>query len=88
MATDLLKPGGYGRMLGVSRELDTSKTWGMTKIDVAKVEALAAKSLTAEYTQKAWRSKDKIDTGTALPLMDCYVAPCVTACAIHQDIPE
>ena len=88
MATDLLKPGGYGRMLECVKELDTSKTWGMTKIDVAKVEALAAKSLTAEYTQKAWRSKDKIDTGTALPLMDCYVAPCVTACAIHQDIPE
>ncbi|MEN1585793.1 FAD-dependent oxidoreductase, partial [Pseudomonas aeruginosa] len=23
-----------------------------------------------------------------LPLTDCYVAPCVTACAIKQDIPE
>ena len=44
--------------------------------------------LTADYTQKAWRSKDVIDTGGALPLTDCYVAPCVSACAIHQDIPE
>ena len=26
--------------------------------------------------------------GKALPLTDCYVAPCVTACPIHQDIPE
>ena len=45
-------------------------------------------SLTAEYTQKSWRSKDVIDAGGALPLTDCYVAPCVSACAIHQDIPE
>ena len=81
MATDLLKPGGYGRMLECVKELDTSKTWGMTKIDVAKVEALAAKALTAEYTQKAWRSNDKIDTGTALPLC-CVVQsdPCSTPC--------
>ncbi len=88
MATDLLKPGGYLRLLECVKELDSSDTWQMNRIDVAKLEALATKSLTAEYTQKSWRSKDVIDTGSALPLTDCYVAPCVSACAIHQDIPE
>ena len=88
MATDLLKPGGYLRLLECVKELDDSDTWQMTRIDVAKLEVLAARALTAEYTQKAWRSKDVIDTGSALPLTDCYVAPCVSACAIHQDIPE
>jgi putative selenate reductase len=88
MATDLLKPGGYLRLLECVKELDSSDTWQMTRIDVAKLEALATKALTAEYTQKSWRSKDMIDTGSALPLTDCYVAPCVSACAIHQDIPE
>jgi putative selenate reductase len=55
---------------------------------VVRLEALAAKAVCAEYTQKAWRSKDAIDAGGPLPLTDCYVAPCVSACAIHQDIPE
>jgi putative selenate reductase len=88
MATDLLKPGGYLRLLECVKALDGSDTWGMTRIDVAKVEALAAKALTADYTQKAWRANDSIDAGGPLPLTDCYVAPCVSACAIHQDIPE
>lgn len=88
MATDLLKPGGYLRMLECVKELDKSDTWSMTRIDVAKLEALAARAVTADYTQKSWRSNDVIDTGSALPLIDCYVAPCVSACAIHQDIPE
>ena len=88
MATDLLKPGGYLRLLECVKALDGSDAWAMTRIDVAKLEALAAQSLSAEYTQKDWRSNDVIDTGSALPLTDCYVAPCVSACAIHQDIPE
>ena len=88
MATDLLKPGGYLRLLECVKALEGSDTWGMTRIDVAKLEALAAKALTADYTQKAWRARDSIDAGGPLPLTDCYVAPCVSACAIHQDIPE
>jgi len=88
MATDLLKPGGYLRLLECVKELDRSDTWQMGRIDVARLEALAAKAVSAEYTQKAWRSKDVIDAGGPLPLTDCYVAPCVSACAIHQDIPE
>jgi len=88
MATDLLKPGGYLRLLKCVKELDRSDTWQMTRIDVTKLEALAAKALTADYTQKSWRSKDVINAGGPLPLTDCYVAPCVSACAIHQDIPE
>lgn len=88
MATDLLKPGGYLRLLECVKELDRSDGWSMSRIDVARLEALATKALSAEYTQKAWRSRDVIDTGAALPLTDCYVAPCVSACAIHQDIPE
>jgi putative selenate reductase len=66
MATDLLKPGGYLRLLECVKALEGSDTWGMTRIDVAKLEALAAKALTADYTQKAWRAKDSIDAGGPL----------------------
>ncbi|MGL6153164.1 MAG: putative selenate reductase subunit YgfK, partial [Aeromonas sobria] len=88
MATDLLKPGGYLRQIECLKEIDASGSWGMSQVDVAKLEALAAKALTMDYTQKEWKSEDRIEVGGGLPLTDCYVAPCVTACAVHQDIPE
>ena len=88
MATDLLKPGGYLRMSECLRELENSDAWGMQSVDVARLEALASKAVSMEYTQKNWKSEDRIDVAEALPLTDCYIAPCVTACAIKQDIPE
>ncbi|WP_043597656.1 putative selenate reductase subunit YgfK [Aeromonas diversa] len=88
MATDLLKPGGYLRQRECLAELDASDCWGMTRVDVEKLETLAARALTMEYTQKGWKSEDRIEVGASLPMTDCYVAPCVSACAIHQDIPE
>ena len=88
MATDLLKPGGYMRMTDCATELDGSEFWAMEKIDLVKLEALAAKSLVVNYTQKEWRGPEDISVKEAVPLTDCYVAPCVTACPISQDIPE
>ena len=82
-ATDLLKPGGYLRQIECLKEIDASNSWGMSQVDVAKLEALAAKALTMDYTQKEWKSEDRIEVGGGLPLTDCYVAPCVTACAVH-----
>ncbi|WP_061325004.1 putative selenate reductase subunit YgfK [Serratia rubidaea] len=88
MATDLLKPGGYLRQTQCVRELEQSECWEMERIDVAKLTLLAQQALEASYSQKAWRSDDEIDAGGPLPQHDCYVAPCVSACAIKQDIPE
>ncbi|MBK4714830.1 MULTISPECIES: putative selenate reductase subunit YgfK [Tenebrionibacter/Tenebrionicola group] len=88
MATDLLKPGGYLRMAKSTRMLEEVADWGRRHIDVAALDQLAKRALNADWAQKEWKSKDEIDTGEALPLTDCYVAPCVTACAIKQDIPE
>ncbi|WP_025820544.1 putative selenate reductase subunit YgfK [Shewanella marina] len=88
MATDLLKPGGYLRLADCAQELDSSDQWQMDQIDLVKLEALAAKSLVAEYTQKEWRGPEQISVKKAVPLTDCYVAPCVAACPISQDIPE
>ena len=88
MATDLLKPGGYLRLSECMRELEQSDGWKMTRVDVARLNALAEKAVSMAYTQKHWKPDDRIDVGEKLPLTDCYVAPCVTACAIKQDIPE
>ncbi|HHT5648788.1 TPA: putative selenate reductase subunit YgfK [Raoultella planticola] len=88
MATDLLKPGGYLRLSECMRELEQSDGWKMTQVDVTRLNALAEKAVSMAYTQKHWKPNDHIDVGEKLPLTDCYVAPCVTACAIKQDIPE
>ncbi|HHT5348770.1 TPA: putative selenate reductase subunit YgfK [Raoultella planticola] len=88
MATDLLKPGGYLRLSECMRELEQSDGWKMTQVDVTRLNALAEKAVSMAYTQKHWKPNDRIDVGEKLPLTDCYVAPCVTACAIKQDIPE
>ncbi|MEO3990545.1 putative selenate reductase subunit YgfK [Pseudocitrobacter cyperus] len=88
MATDLLKPGGYLRLSACMRELETSNAWQMAHVDVAKLNRLAEDAVTMEYTQKHWKPEERINVAEGLPLTDCYVAPCVTACAIKQDIPE
>lgn len=85
MATDLLKPGGYLRLAACARLLNAHAP---RTIDVDKLNALADAALEADWAQKGWKGKEEIDVGEALPLTDCYVAPCVTACAIKQDIPE
>jgi putative selenate reductase len=88
MATDLLKPGGYLRMTECAKRLDESEQWDTTQIDVNKLETLAKKSLSVDYTQKSWRSSENISVHASLPITDCYVAPCVVACPIEQNIPE
>ncbi|STT07584.1 oxidoreductase [Klebsiella michiganensis] len=75
MATDLLKPGGYLRLSECMRELEKADGWNMTQIDVERLNALAEKAVSMDYTQKQWKPEERIDTGEPLPLLDCYVAP-------------
>lgn len=88
MATEMLKPGGYGRL---ARAVDKSKEvndWNRDGINLKALEILAEKALTAPEYKKDWRGTDVISTEEELPLYECAVAPCKTACAIHQDVPE
>ncbi|MFA5698274.1 MAG: putative selenate reductase subunit YgfK [Sphaerochaeta sp.] len=90
LATDLLKPGGYTRLNQMAQILEESSGWSLAEIDIAKLEKLVADVHDGLYTgsTKEFRGTDSIKIGEQLPLTDCYVAPCVTACAIHQDVPE
>jgi putative selenate reductase len=88
LATDLLKPGGYVRMKQLAQLCESAPGWDMDHIDVKKLEQTAQKALTAEYAKKDFRGEDTISTHQPLPLLDCYVAPCVSACPIQQDVPE
>jgi putative selenate reductase len=88
MCTDLLKPGGYVRQTQMAEALEKIKNWEMTSIDVKTLKKLSAASLVDLPFHKEFRGIEEVSTKGELPLTDCYVAPCITACAINQHIPE
>lgn len=90
LATDLLKPGGYGRLKQMVEILEKSKAWEMQGIDLKKLDKLASDAREGKYVEisKDFRGTDSVKIDEDLPMFDCYVAPCVVACPIHQDVPE
>ncbi|WP_066016738.1 putative selenate reductase subunit YgfK [Endozoicomonas atrinae] len=88
MATEMLKPGGYMRLRDCALALEECDSWARETVDVAALETLAAKALTAdEYTEKNWHETPVRQKATS-PLTDCTIAPCKQACPIGQDAPE
>ncbi len=89
LATDLLKPGGYTRLKQMAEILEKDAlSWERKDIDVEKIGQLAEKAISLVESQKDFRGEDTASVPTDLPLTDCYIAPCVVACPIHQMIPD
>ncbi|MFO7780185.1 MAG: putative selenate reductase subunit YgfK [Spirochaetia bacterium] len=88
MATDLLKPGGYQRQKQMAEILDGVAEWDRPTVDVAALNALAEGVFEDETLHKAFRGADQVRSPGDMPVFDCYEAPCVTACAIGQHVPE
>jgi putative selenate reductase len=89
VATTLLKPGGYMRLGQMARQTENLLGPG-GRIDLFKLEKLAAKMVADPRMQKRWREKvASRKTASELPLYDCYKAPCKDGgCPIGQQIPE
>lgn len=85
IATTLLKPGGYQRMVSISQMVQRS---GMTfeQVDAAAVEALAHAAKTDPHHVKAVKPIPSRKMKAQVPLIDCFTAPCKEGCPIHQDI--
>ncbi len=90
VATDLLKPGGYSRMTQMIRIcLPYDEGFKMDKVDEKRIEALSEKAKDPTFfINKEFRGTNRAKVDNNLGLIDCYVAPCVEACPIHQDIPD
>jgi putative selenate reductase len=89
VATTILKPGGAVRF----RQLSSLASEVMTDyhgVDVNRLATLVEDVLTDERYHKRYREKvHSRKTDSALPLTDCYKAPCENGgCPIHQRIPE
>ena len=86
--SDMLKPGGYGRQKQIAEELENAPGWDLPSVDVSALKQLAERATREKSSLKAFRGEDVVLHKGVLPGSDCYVAPCVSACAIEQHIPE
>ena len=89
LVTDLLKPGGYLRFHQLANELETYLQKAKTeKINLDKLKILADNSLTNFTYFKSRRYSTNLKIDKELPLLDCFIAPCIENCPVKQDIPE
>jgi len=93
--TDLLKPGGYSRMLQYLENLGAEMTAdGAADLDAfagdkaGVLERLAAESLTNPRYKKSYQPHPPPKVTSGLGWFDCIEAPCMSPCAVTQDVPE
>jgi putative selenate reductase len=93
--TDLLKPGGYGRLVQWLENLETAmQEQGAGDLNVfasdrlANVARAAAESLVNLRYKKHAFPHGLPKVKSTLEMWDCIVSPCVEACAVEQDVPE
>ena len=87
LATTLLKPGGYQRLVQIAEKLAQSGVQTYQGIDTARVDALLAKAKTDGHYRKPVKPLPNRKTDKEVPLLDCFAAPCRSGCPIEQDIP-
>jgi putative selenate reductase len=94
-ASDLLKPGGYSRMMQWLENLEAEmKDQGASSLDelakdrLAHLERAAAAALEQPGYQKSSFAHGLPKVESGLELFDCIAAPCVEQCAVCQDVPE
>jgi len=93
ICSDLLKPGGYGRLAQYFTNLREAMK-GYSSIEdyvgndiVKNLEDYAAEVLTEQHYKKEKFPWDTIKTDRELKTFDCIAAPCVTTCPTTQEIP-
>lgn len=88
VCTDLLKPGGYGRLNQYIENLRNEEvsTTGNHHLDHLKQYA-ADVSKNQDY-RRTYLKAPSVKTGKPLSHFDCIHAPCETTCPTNQDIPS
>jgi putative selenate reductase len=95
VASDLLKPGGYTRLLQYLDNLDCEmQKRGAASLDqlasnkMATIEKAAAEALTNPRYKKSYHPYGLPKVESGLDFFDCVTAPCMEPCAVHQNVPE
>jgi len=95
VASDLLKPGGYGRlqqyveMIGAAlqdRGASSLAEWSRDR--TGTLDRVAREALEDPRYRKGYAQPELPKTETPLPMFDCITAPCAARCPVAQDVPE
>lgn len=87
MATNILKPGGYQRMSQIAEELSSCGKGRFLGVQVSTVCAIDDAVTSGDLYRKPVKPLPERHIEKALPLFDCFTAPCRNGCPIEQDIP-
>lgn len=85
VATTLLKPGGYQRLLQMAGKTEEGRA-EFKGVDPEKTAKLAADAVKDPHHVQSIKPTPSRKMRKTVPLVDCYVAPCKDGCPIHQDI--
>lgn len=88
VATTILKPGGYMRLSQMAQKLAECDYSDFVSTDSESINSLAKYALTDKHHTKPIKPIPSRKLSGAVPLIDCYIAPCSGGCPINQDIPE
>ncbi|MDD6861338.1 MAG: putative selenate reductase subunit YgfK [Megasphaera elsdenii] len=87
VATTLLKPGGYERFAQLAQCFEEKMGQSFTRVNVDALDALLTKAKGDAHYARLDPKAQQRKNDRALPMMDCFMAPCSQTCPIHQDIP-
>ncbi len=92
--SDILKPGGYSRLLyyleRLEEEMRDRRAESLDELAAdsrAALEAAAARSLEDDRYRKKYHPWPLPKVPSGLELFDCIEAPCMDRCAVTQDVP-
>ena len=88
LATTILKPGGYQRLLQLGELCDAIPYEPFTGVHVGKVALLSKQARASVRNTKPLKPQPKRKLGEKVPLFDCFTSPCTHGCPIGQDIPQ
>ncbi len=86
VATTILKPGGYQRLLQMAEALD-GRVKPFDGIDVAALDDVAKDAICDRRHVKPAKMPVSRKSAGKVPILDCHTAPCEDACPIHQEVP-
>jgi len=94
-ATDLLKPGGYSRLLQYLENLEQGmRDRGVSSLDelaqdrLANLDRAASEALQHPRYKKGYHPYGLPKVESGLEAFDCITAPCMEQCAVCQDVPD
>ena len=88
VATTILKPGGYNRLLQMVEKVEPMPYKAFDGTDTEAICEMSAASHTDYHHVKPIKPLPKRKSEKNVPWIDCFTAPCKGGCPIEQDIPE